>query len=414
MSQSSFGSKRAVWPDDGLTQVPYPLYSDPEIYRLERQRLFMGPCWHFLGLECEISEAGDYLTTSVGDVPVILVRSKSGAINGVENRCAHRGALLCLERMGTARTFTCVYHGWSYDHDGNLIGVAFQNGINGDGGMASEFDRADYGLRRLKIACLAGLVFGSFDAGVMPLEDYIGPAVVERIKRVLPRPIKLLGYHSQVLRNNWKLYAENVRDSYHASILHLFFTTFRVNRLSQAGGIIVSESGGHHVSYSKINTDMGDSDYEAADLRADDKSFGLKEPALLAFEDEFGDGISLQILSVFPGLVLQQVQNSLVVRRIEPKGVDRAEVHWLYYGFEDDSPGLSEMRLLQSNLVGPAGYVSMEDGAVGAFIQRALPGAEDDTSTLLMGGTKAESQSSRATETSIRGFWQLYRKLMEI
>ena len=316
--------------------------------------------------------------------------------------------------MGRTRTFTCVYHGWSYDHGGNLIGVPFQNGIKGEGGMPEEFDRADYGLRRLKIATLAGLVFGSFAPEVMPLEAYLGPAIVERIRRVLPRPIKLLGYHSQVLRNNWKLYAENVRDSYHASILHLFFTTFRVNRLTQSGGIIVDDSGGHHVSYSKIGTDAGGSDYETADLRADDASFGLKEPALLAGEDEFADGISLQILSVFPGLVLQQVRNSLVVRRIEPKGVDRTEVHWIYYGFEDDSPALTERRLIQSNLVGPAGYVSMEDGAVGAFIQRALPGADDDTSTLLMGGTSAESQLSRATETSIRGFWQLYRKLMGI
>ena len=64
-----------------------------------------------------------------------------------------------------------------------------------------------------------------------------------------------MGYTSQILPSNWKLYAENVKDPYHASLLHLFFTTFRLNRLSAEGGIIINESGAHHVSYSKAATD---------------------------------------------------------------------------------------------------------------------------------------------------------------
>src|SRR5690606_33511859 len=117
-----------------------------------------------------------------------------------------------------------------------------------------------------------------------------------------------------------------------------------------------------------------DRDYAAAALRSDSDSFGLKDPTLLDGRDELGDGITLQILTVFPTLVLQQIQNSLVVRQIVPKGIDRTEVIWTYYGFEDDDDALAQLRLKQSNMVGPAGYISMEDGAVGAFVQRALPG----------------------------------------
>jgi hypothetical protein len=72
------------------------------------------------------------------------------------------------------------------------------------------------------------------------------------------------------------------------------------------------------------------------------------------------------------------------------------------------------MRLKQSNMVGPAGYISMEDGAVGALVQRALPGAGDDSSIVMMGGMGAESQPTRATETSVRGFWKAYRGLMGV
>lgn len=403
-----------IWPEPGLTRVPYSLYGDAGIYERERERLFMGRTWNYLALECEIPDAGDYKTSAIGDVPVFVVRGDDGAIRGFENRCAHRGALLCLERFGNAKAFTCIYHAWSYDHDGALRSVAFERGVKGAGGMAKNFRREDHGLRRLKIETLAGLVFGSFDDAAPPIADYLGPEIAARVFRVMPRPIKVLGYNTQVLRNNWKLYVENVKDPYHASILHLFFTTFRVNRLSQKGGVIVDASGAHHVSYSIIDGDAADREYEAEKLRSDSDSFGLKDPSLLEGRDEFGDGITLQILTIFPNLVLQQIQNSLVVRQIVPKGVDRTEVIWTYYGFEDDDDAMAALRLKQSNLVGPAGYISMEDGAVGAFVQRALPGAAKDSTVVMMGGEDAASQESRVTETSIRGFWKAYRKHMDL
>ncbi len=80
--------------------------------------------------------------------------------------------------------------------------------------------------------------------------------------------------------------------------------------------------------------------------------------------------------------------------------------------FEDDTPELREMRLRQANLVGPAGYVSMEDGCVGGFVQRGIDGASDARSVIEMGGDGTTSSASRVTEASIRGFWKAYRKAM--
>ncbi len=196
--------------------------------------------------------------------------------------------------------------------------------------------------------------------------------------------------------------------------MHLAFTRFRRNRLNPSGGSAVAGPAGHHVSYSKLERTGDDGDYEAAKLRADDAGFGLLDPTLLAGRDEFGDGITLQILTVFPTLVLQQIQNSLVVRQVLPKGPDKMEIVWTYYGFADDDAALAAMRLKQCNMVGPAGYISMEDGAVGAFVQRALPSAGAASSVVMMGGHGAESQPTRATETSVRGFWKAYRALMDV
>ena len=71
-----------------------------------------------------------------------------------------------------------------------------------------------------------GLVFGSLSDDVPDLEDYLGPEIARGISRVLHKPVQILGRFKQTLPNNWKLYVENVRDTYHASLLHVFFTTF--------------------------------------------------------------------------------------------------------------------------------------------------------------------------------------------
>lgn len=133
---------------------------------------------------------------------------------------------------------------------------------------------------------------------------------------------------------------------------------------------------------------------------------------MLDGEDEFGDGVTLQILSVFPGFVLQQIQNCLAIRQVLPKGMESTELNWTYLGFADDTPELRKMRLKQSNLIGPAGFVSMEDGAVGGFVQRGVACASEEKAIVEMGGSGTESVNYRATETSVRGFWKAYRTYM--
>lgn len=407
------GIERAWEP--GLTQVPYWLYSDQPIYRAEQQRLFQGPTWNYLCLEAEIPESGDYRTTFVGDTPVIVARDDEGELQAFENRCAHRGALIALKDSGKAQDFTCVYHAWRYDLQGNLKGVAFEQGVNGMGGMPPDFCKEHHGPRKLRTATVAGLVFGSFDDDVPSIEEYLGDAVLEKIERVLPKPVEILGRFKQTIPNNWKLYMENVKDSYHASLLHVFFTTFRINRLSQKGGVIISETGAHHISWSKVDHQAQESsEYNAEKLRSDKEGYALADPTLLDGCDEFGDGITLQILSVFPGFVIAQIQNTLAIRQILPVGTDKTVLNWTYIGFADDSPKLRRMRLKQLNLTGPAGFISMEDGAVGGFVQRGIAGAENERAILEMGGDSIETQDNRTTEASVRGFWNAYRSYMEI
>ena len=397
-----------------MTRVPYRVFQKDETYAREQERIFQGPVWHYLCMEIEIANGGDFRTTKVGDTPVVVSRDYDGEIYAFENRCAHRGALICLDTHGKGRKdFSCVYHAWTYDTKGNLIGVAFKDGVKGKGGMPESFRMQDHNPRKLRVAVVNGLVFGSFSEEVPPIEEYLGEEILSRIERVLGRrkPV-ILGRYTQVLPNNWKLYMENVKDSYHASILHLFFTTFELNRLSQKGGIIVDESGGHHVSYSAIYPEAANSEEYAKQQLRSESEYRLADPSLLQGFDDYGDGVTLQILSVFPTFVLQQIQNAIALRQIVPRAIDRTDLNWTYLGFESDTPEQRMVRLKQANLVGPAGYISMEDGCVGGFVQRGTLAAADQVSVIQMGGSTAESQETRATEASVRGFWKAYRRHM--
>ena len=403
-----------AWPAEGATRVPYWVYQDEEVYREEQRRIFRGPTWSYLCLEAEIPQPKDFVTTFVGDMPVVVARDPGGVVHAWENRCAHRGALVCMQRRGSAERFSCIYHNWTYDHAGNLTHVAFRNGIAGKGGMPADANPESQSPKQLRVESIGGLVFGTLSESAGSLETYIGPEVLPRLKRVLVKPLKVLGTYTQVLPNNWKLYMDNVKDTYHASLLHLFFTRFRINRLTQKGGVFVSSDGAHHCTYTEMVEDRGDA-YEKDGMRsAGSSGFQLEDPRVLEQADEFGDRVAIQILSLFPGFVLHQIRNSLAARQVVPKGIDRTELHWTLFGFIDDDEAMTQRRLLQANLVGPAGYISMEDGAATGFVQRGVAGSPESASVIEMDGSVVGSGDSRITETAVRGLWKAWRQYMQV
>lgn len=348
-------------------------------------------------------------------MPVVLQRDLEGDIYAFENRCVHRGALICLEDFGKAEQHTCVYHAWRYDLQGNLRGVAFEHGVQGKGGMPDSFCKEEHAPRKLRTSSFCGLVFGSLHDDVPDIEEYLGEEIASRLQRVLCKPVEVIGRFTQTLPNNWKLYCENVRDTYHASLLHTFFTTFGITRLTQEGGVFVSDDGGHHASASyKRVVEGSETAYSQQTLRSENDELVLGDLSMLRSCDEFGDGIVLQMLSVFPGFVLQQIHNSIAVRQVLPTSSESTDLHWTYLGFQDDTPDRRQMRLKQANLIGPAGFVSMEDGAVGGFVQRGIQAAPRESAVIELGGHDTQGQDFRATESSIRGFWRAYRTHMGI
>jgi len=230
------GLDAAIWPALDYSRVPYLLYHDAEVYAREQERVFRGKAWNYLALEAEVPNPGDFRRSWVGDTPVVVNRDKDGGIMAFVNRCAHRGALVRREASGNASEHICIYHQWCYGLDGGLTAIPFRRGIRGQGGMGPEFDMGQHGLRRLRVDTINGAIFGTLAEDAEPLEAYLGGPILTELRRVLDRPVKVLGYTRQRIRGNWKIYAENTRDNYHASLLHEFLVTFGLDRSTQVGG----------------------------------------------------------------------------------------------------------------------------------------------------------------------------------
>jgi len=407
---------RVAWPSEGVARAPYILFSDDEVYQLEQEQIFRGPAWHFLGLEAELPESGSFILSHIGDTPIIVVRDKNGDIGAMVNRCAHKGAPLVLDKWGKVDQFMCIYHNWCYSLNGDLRSVAFEKGVRGKGGMTATFRKAEHGLQRLRVHRICGLIFATFSDETPEFETYIGPAHVANIRRVCGRPITILGQYSQILHSNWKLYMENVKDPYHASLLHAFNSVMKLDRLTMEGGITMGANDWHHISYSKMLIDHGGEVYDTApQLRSAEVAaygYGLRDATLKEFWDDFGDGISLAVQDVFPCFVLQQLRNCLAFRRVRPLGPAKTELFWTAFGFQDDTEERKLRRLAQANAMGPSGLISMEDGMIGAMIQQSIAGDKDRASVMELGGRGTEAiPGTRASEGSVRGFWAGYRAL---
>ncbi|MGI9248647.1 MAG: aromatic ring-hydroxylating oxygenase subunit alpha, partial [Woeseiaceae bacterium] len=227
--------------------MPFALYSDPEIFNLEMERIFGGASWAYVGLAAEIPESGDFKTTFIGNRSVIICRDRKGAINGFVNRCSHKGVKLCREKSGNQKMFTCPYHRWNYDLQGDLRGVPFIRGVKKQGGMPEDFDMKSHGLPKLQITEHNGVIFASLaDEPMPPLEDYLGEANLHYFTRVFDgRELRLLGFSRQLIPANWKLMFENIKDPYHASLLHVFLVTFGLFRADQKASVKMDASGKH-------------------------------------------------------------------------------------------------------------------------------------------------------------------------
>jgi len=401
------------WPAGGTSRVPYWIYTDPDLYRREQERVFAGAGWAYAGLVAECPLPGDWKRTQIGERPVFVLRGDDDRLRVFENRCAHRGVELCRESFGRARELVCPYHQWTYDLRGRLIGVPFRRGLRGRGGMPPDFSLEANGLTELPAHVRHGVVFTSFAATPPAFDEWLGAAMLRYFDRVFDgRALRVLGYARQRIPANWKLMFENIKDPYHASLLHVFLVTFGLFRADNPSETKMDETGRHSCLISMRGDPTSSAD--TSEMRSFKRDFALRDPTLLEPVREFPGDATVVMQTLWPNLIVQQQSNTLATRLIVPRGPQAFDLIWTFFGYENDDEAMTRRRLLQANLMGPAGFVSLDDSEVMQLSQQGISHYPDAQGRLEMGGRGTGDEDHIVTEAAIRAFYAYYRQVMEL
>ena len=223
-TQAKIAKLEAMLEEDtakNMYRIDRAAFTDEELFELEMKHIFEGN-WIFLAHESQIPNVNDYLNIYVGRQPVLITRDKTGQLHAMANTCTHRGATLARHKKGNKSSFTCPFHGWTFNNSGKLLKVKDQTP---DAGYPECFNK-DGSHDLVKLGAFEnyrGFLFGSINPDVVPLADYLGEAakIIDMIVDQAPDGIEVLrGIGAYTFDANWKLQAENGADGYHVTATH--------------------------------------------------------------------------------------------------------------------------------------------------------------------------------------------------
>jgi len=348
-------TNRLVDSDNGL--VSRRIFIEPEIYQQELERIF-ARCWLFLCHESQIPQPGDFLTTYMGEDPVLVMRDNAGQARAFLNVCRHRGNRLCRADTGNAASFTCAYHGWTYRNDGRLVGVPYLKEF-----YRGELNRENWGL--VPVAQLdgyKGLLFATFDPQAPPLREYLGEMAwyLDTFFDRREGGIEVVGTHKWVMPCNWKFPAENFGgDSYHVQWTHLSaiqtaFSTGVATKPNSTGSMVSPGNG--HILICVGPNDVGDPPV----------------PEILAYEQEIRPEVEQRlgaraklinpiVGTMFPNFSMLRA-TSRSFRVWHPRGPDKTEVWSWIFADKAAPPHVKEaIRLAGVRGFSPSGTFEQDD-----------------------------------------------------
>lgn len=380
---------RVVWPAE-FNILPKEIFHRNDVFAAELDRIFYGPEWHPIGHVSEVPGKGDFKTLQIGQRPVMMVRGEDGRVRVFLNSCPHRGTMLETCAKGSRARFQCPYHRWSFHVDGQLLAAP------GSDEFAPDFAKEDYGLKELRSGDAFGVVYATFSPDAPELDDYLGeckPYIGEICGG--DGRLRLIGYQKVRYSTNWKEYSDN--ESYHAPLLHAAFQLLALGSTPGKGFMTVY---GHKVS--------------TAGLKEAGNSRFLSAPAIMTSKDPSRDPRTM-IVSTFPMTIFARHLDTINLRFAFPISPDMVEVHYAYFAHEDDDDELVRHRVWQSsNLLGPSGFISLEDGAVFSRIHGgSYSGGTVRFQKGVTGSIELPYTMGKGEEAGNLIRWERYRKIME-
>jgi 3-phenylpropionate/trans-cinnamate dioxygenase alpha subunit len=413
---------RALDIDNGVLD---PLiYADEVLYQLELERVF-GRSWLFLAHECQVPKPGDFFANYMGEDPVIVMRQDDGSIAAFLNQCQHRGMRLCKSDFGQTRTFTCPYHGWTYDRRGRLVGVPHEKE-----GYRDELDKSKWPLRRVtRVESYKGLVFGNWDPEAPPLAEYLGDAawyLDGYIDRIEGGSQLIGGTQKWVVNCNWKLAAEQfASDMYHAFTTHGSVITamappgFDVKQqaIFVDAGVQYADRNGHGGGFFVHETPRTQMWVEKA---AREWQFGSIPQAQARLGRERAQRLAGHN-NIFPNFSYNLATQT--ARVWHPRGPGQLEV-WAWVLVDTAAPEDAKQAFKLGNLrtFGPGGIVEQDDTENWIEVQKVLRGTMARKSRFCvqmgLGHERQDADGYKGTtnyviaETAARAFYRQWKELM--
>jgi phenylpropionate dioxygenase-like ring-hydroxylating dioxygenase large terminal subunit len=399
----------------------------PDVLEREQRAIFE-KCWIYVGHGSEVREPGDFRTRLVAGRPVIFCRDRQGVARAFLNTCRHRGTLVCHEREGRTRYFTCPYHGWTYDTNGTL------HSVPGDDAYGPHFHKEQFGLEPPpRFDSYRDFYFLNLDPAAPALADYLGNTR-EYIDLVIDQSPSgqleiVAGVQEYDIRANWKLLVENSVDDYHLPSTHSTWLNYMrsagvTTRPPRDSGLLLPTKGaGKDLGNGHLTTD--NPNFRGRPVAAWISIYGeaAKDDIAAIRRDlvaRLGEARAARVadtnrnLVVFPNLVVND-GSSVTVRTFFPTGPDHMHVTAWALGPVEETPAQRARRLdAFLTFYGPGGFATPDDVAALELLQRGLVNwREVRWSDLSRGMNKAPTDQLDTDEGHIRVFWRRWNELME-
>lgn len=402
----------------GLFRVNRRVFTDPDILELEKRRIFE-QCWIYAGHESEIPQPGDFRARNVAGRPIILARGGDGEVRALLNTCTHRGALVCRQPSGNAKSFQCPYHAWTFSNAGELIGVP------GEDAYSAAFDRRELALRQApRLESYRGFVFISFNPAIEGLVDYLAGAR-EYLDLVCDQSEVgmeiVAGTQLYSMRANWKLLVENSIDGYHAPVTHQRYFEFLAEMGVDARAMRRSGAGrslGH--GHAVIETAPAPG---GRPIAAWAPHFGEARKAELAairrrLEERFGAERARKMaetnrnLLIFPNLIINDIM-AITVRTFFPRTPDYMEITAWALAPIEEQPEHRAMRLDNFlTFLGPGGFATPDDVEMLEACQMGFANREVEWSDISRGMKRDHPLHN--DELQMRAFWRQWHALITL
>jgi choline monooxygenase len=313
--------------------IPAAWYTDKRVADLELQNVFSRN-WQAVARLSQLEKHGQYVTATVANEPIVVVRGRDGKLRAFYNVCRHHAMTVMNEPCGQAEHMRCPYHGWTYNLEGELRGMTEFDGVK-------NFERPDNGLVPVRVEAWENFVFVNLDASAPSLHEFLG-ALVKLAKPLGFGDLKFVERRRYIQNCNWKVYVDNFLDGgYHVPHMHkglnsvLDYTNYTIENVDRCC-----------VQSSPVSVDAK-SEASAAATRKGDRAFYFWQ---------------------YPNFMLNWYEGYLDTNLVLPLGVDRCEVIFDFY-FGDISD--ANMPYVRESM-GVSELVQQEDIVICDGVQRGL------------------------------------------